>query len=322
MNELPRRPLGRTGLNVSILSLGAGPLGNVYGDIDTQTGIRAVHAALEHGINFVDTSPYYGKTLSETRLGEALKGKRDQMIVATKGGRYDLAEFDFSPARLRRSVEESLTRLQTDYIDLYQLHDIEFVLRQGIIDQSLPTLEKLRAEGKIRFIGISGYPLLLLQEVAAAFPVDTILSYCHYNLFNTTLAQQLMPFARQRGMGLINASTLHMGVLTDQGAPPWHPAPDTIHATGQKVAALARDHGTTITRLALQFALQNEHISTTLVGMATEEEVAHNVALVGNPPDETLLRAVQAIIEPLKDISWQSGRPENFEPQAVPQRSV
>ena len=142
------RPLGKTDLKVSMIGFGATTLGNEYGDIDTSTGINAVHAAIDLGVNFFDTSPYYGRTLSETRLGEALKGYRDQVIIATKGGRYDIDGFDFSAQRLEKSIDESLKRLQTDVIDVYQLHDIEFTQRLQIIEESLPTLEKLKNKGK------------------------------------------------------------------------------------------------------------------------------------------------------------------------------
>jgi L-galactose dehydrogenase len=239
------------------------------------------------------------------------------VILATKAGRYDIDFFDFSDKRLRRSVEESLTRLQTDFIDLYQLHDIEFVPRRGILAEALPGLARLREEGKIRYIGITGYPLPLLQEVAEQWPVDTILSYRHCNLMNTTLAQNLLPFANNKGIGLINASSLHMGLLTEQGGPPWHPAPKDVHEVSRKVAAFASEHGSNITRLALQYVIQNEEISSTLVGMRTEEEVRYNINLVGTKPDADLLTAVQAIIEPVKDFNWQVGLPENHEPDAA-----
>lgn len=311
------RPLGNTGLQVSLISFGAATLGNEYGALDAQTGARAVRAAIERGVNYFDTSPYYGRTLSETRLGEALRGVRDRVLIATKGGRYDVAAFDFSAARLTASVEESLKRLQTDVIDLYQLHDIEFVDRRQIIDEALPTLERLRVAGKIRFVGITGYPLPLLREVASVYPVDAILSYCHYNLLNTTLASSLIPFAKQQGIGVINASALHMGVLTEQGAPDWHPAPARVHEAARQAAALARAAGSDITTLALQFALQNADVSTTLVGMRTEEEVESNLALLDSAPDAALLATIEAVIAPVKDISWHTGLRENDEPNAV-----
>jgi L-galactose dehydrogenase len=314
------KPLGQTGLNVSIIGFGAATLGNGYGMIEDATGTRAVHAAIDHGINYFDTSPFYGDTLSETRLGNALVGHRDNIILATKGGHYGNG-FDFSASRLERSVEESLRRLKTDVIDVYQLHDIEYAHLHQIVNEALPTLMKLRTKGLIRFIGITGYPVHMLQEVAMQSHVDTILSYCHYNLMSTTLIESLLPFAANEGIGLINASALHMGVLTEQGAPDWHPAPPHVHAAAQQAAQLAHEHGDCITRVALQFVLQQPHIATTLVGMRTEAEVLENVLLVGTLPDAALLAEIQALLAPVQNIMWQVGRPENYEPGALPLKS-
>ncbi len=311
------RALGQTGLQVSIIGFGAAPLGNEYGVINPTVGERAVHAAIEQGVNYFDTSPYYGRTLSETRLGHALRGYRNKVYLATKGGRYGVDGFDFSAQGLATSVEESLRRLQTDTIDVYQLHDIEFVDRRLIIDEALPALERLREQGKFRYIGITGYPLPLLREVGSVHPVDTILSYCHYNLMNTTLSSSLMLFAKQQNIAVINASALHMGILTDQGAPAWHPAPASVHGAACEAAALARDYGTNITTIALQFALQNEDVSTTLVGMGTESEVLDNLALVDTLPDGEALAKILAVIAPVKDVNWHTGLRENDEPNVV-----
>lgn len=314
MTNMQYRPMGKTGLQVSVLSFGAATLGNEYGDISTKEATRAVHYAIAHGINYFDTSPYYGRTLSEVRLGKALQGYRDRVIIATKGGRYDKTlpdGFDFSAERLHHSVDESLKRLQTDVIDVYQLHDIEFEKREVINNEALPELVKLRERGKIRFIGITGYPLKLLQAVAEAHAVDMILSYCHYNLMNTTLEKNLLPFAQSRGIGVVNASPLHMGLLTEQRPPPWFGAPQDIKQAAQEAAKTAQAYGQSITQLALQFALQNEAISTTLVGMKSVSEVQHNLAALNKSHSPEALRAVQAVIAPVKDYNWHTGLPEN-----------
>lgn len=322
MADMIYKPLGKTGLDISMISLGAGPLGGLYGDMNQDLATRTVHAAIDKGVNFIDTAPYYGPLISEQRLGEALKGGwREKVILATKCARYekDLPHgFDFSADRLIRSVDESLSRLQTDWIDVFHIHDIEFTHKQQIIEESLPALYKLRDQGKIRFVGITGYPVHLLRDVAEVMEVDAILSYCHYNLLNTTMESALKDLAQERGIGLINASTLHMGILTEPGPPEWHPAPRRVKEAGRKAAQIAKEHGSNITTLALQFAQQADFITTTLVGMRTEAEVEHNLALVNTPPDPELLAKVQAVLAPVKDINWQSGLPENYEPNAQP----
>ena len=198
------------------------------------------------GINFFDSSPYYGITLSETRLGEALVGRRERVVLSTKCGRYGFSDFDFSAKRVIASMEESLRRLQTDYIDLFQVHDVEFGDVQLIIDETLPALRQLQQQGKARYIGITGYPPKLLRRIAEATPVDSILTYCHYNLLNTDMDAVLTAFARERGIGLINASGLCMGLLTEQGPPEWHPAPQQVRDAGRKAAQFCREHGADI----------------------------------------------------------------------------
>ncbi len=273
-----------------------------------------MHAAIDQGINYFDVSPYYGRTLAETRLGQALKGRRPAVILATKAGRYDVdpgTGFDFSAQRIFASVEESLKRLQTDYIDVYQVHDIEFGSKQQIIEETLPAMFKLKEQGKARFIGITGYPLHLLKEVAGSTDIDMVLTYCHYNLLNTTAAKVLTPVTRERGIGLINASPLHMGVLTGQGAPPWHPAPEEVLRAGRRAAAWCRQQGGNIADLALQFAYSYEPAATTLVGMSKVEHVRRNIQMAGVKPDPDLFRGVLKIIKPVADMQWIVGRPEN-----------
>ncbi len=304
-----------------MVGFGASPLGDEFGRIDRAEGERAVHGAIDQGINYFDVAPYYGRTLAETRLGEALVGKRQAVILATKAGRYGGdpgSGFDFSAQRIIASVEESLKRLQTDYIDVYQVHDIEFGSKQQIIEETLPAMCKLREEGKVRFIGITGYPLHLLKAVARSTEIDTMMTYCHYDLLNSMAAKVLTPVARERGIGLINASPLHMGVLTERGAPHWHPAPEEVLRAGRQAAAWCRQQGGNIAELALQFALSFEQAATTLVGMSKVEHVRRNIQLAEVKPDPELLRGVLKIIKPVADIHWIVGRPENNDPGSVP----
>jgi L-galactose dehydrogenase len=303
--------LGRTGLRVSKLGFGGSPLGNEFGETDAAEGERAVHCAIDLGINYFDVAPYYGRTLAESRLGAALEGRRDKVVLATKCGRYDVAQFDFSAARIRRSMEESLQRLRTDYIDVLIAHDIEFVDAGQIVEEAIPTMRALQREGKARFIGISGLQLKMLRKVAEAAPVDAILSYCRYNLLITDLDDVLTPFAEQHGIGLINASPLHMGLLTPGGPPPWHPASPEVKEVGRVLVEFFAKSGVRLTGLALQFCLQHPYVATTLAGMSTVEQVRENVATASVPAEATLINEARDFIGPFLNRSWPSGLPEN-----------
>lgn len=305
------RKLGRTDLQVSLLGFGTAPLGDVYGITEPSEGERAVHFAIESGINFFDSSPYYGLTLAEERLGQALVGWRDKVVLATKCGRYGLDAFDFSAARVTASIDESLRRLQTDYIDLFQAHDVEFGDVDQIIHETIPAMRKIQQQGKARYIGITGYPLKTLVRIAEAAPVDTILSYSRYNLMITDMDNGLTPFAKRHGIGLINAAGLHMGILTQDGAPAWHPAPPAVHQAARKAADLCRERGADIAEVAIRFCLAHPYVSSTLVGIASEAQVKANLKLLRVQTDPALVDAIRSAVGPVFNHVWPSGRPQN-----------
>lgn len=305
------RILGRTQLAVSVLGFGASPLGGMYGAADASEGKRAVHLAIDEGVNFFDVSPYYGVTLAEERLGNALAGRRHEVILSTKCGRYGVDVFDFSARRVRESIEASLRRLRTDSVDLLLAHDVEFGDVRQIIDETIPALRRLQHEGKTRFIGISGYPLATLRRIAEAVPIDCILSYCRSNLMVDDLDTQLMPLAAEKGIGVINASALHMGLLTAQGPPDWHPAPAEVRQAARRAAGLCRTRETDISELALRFCLGHPGVASTLVGMATPDEVRRNLRACRAAADPELVREVRNLLGPWFNYVWPSGRKEN-----------
>ena len=311
---MQRRKLGKTALEISVLGFGTSPFGNVFGDTDPHDNQDAVDAAIDAGINFFDVSPYYGLTLAEERLGRTLDGKRQKVVLATKCGRYGLEEFDFSARRIRHEVEASLRRLRTDHVDLLQAHDIEFASFDQIIHEAIPTMRELQAEGKARYIGITGYPVSLLKRAAEQVQVDSILSYCRYNLMNTDMDAELMPFAEDREIGLINASPLMMGVLTDRGAPAWHPGSEGLKEAGRRAAVAAARHGANISALALQFAIARPTVASTLVGMATADQVKENLRSVETKVDPVVLNDVRAAIGNGFTTTWITGLPENADP--------
>jgi aryl-alcohol dehydrogenase-like predicted oxidoreductase len=310
MNPMRYRKLGNTGLDVSILSFGASSLGSVFRETDERESIRAVHAALDAGINYIDVSPYYGLTKAETVLGKAIREiPRDRFLLSTKAGRYGADEFDFSYNRILTSIDESLARLHTDYVDLFFLHDIEFVPADIILEEAVPAALRLKEQGKIRFWGFSGLPLQMFEKMLQKTEPDVVLSYCHYSLNDTSLLG-LLPELEARGIGLVNASPLSMGLLSLRGAPDWHPASPELKAVCRKAAEFCAARGTDIAKLAVQFSTANERIPTTLVSTANPDNIAKNARWVEEPIDEELLRDVLKLLEPVHNVTWVSGRPE------------
>ena len=299
--------LGTTGLRVSEVGFGAAPLGGEYGLDDEAEMQRTVELALDNGINFFDTAAYYGRGISESRLGKYLQGRRQQVVLATKCARYDVDGFDFSAAGVRRSVDDSLRRLQTDYVDVLHIHDVEFGCHRQIVEETIPAVRKIQQQGKARFIGITGLSLRMLRDIASEAPVDCVLSYCRYNLMNRDLDTVLTPLARERQIGLLNASPLHMRMLSDSGAPAWHPAPEPVKEAARRVVELCRATGAHAPTLALQFALKHEHVASTFVGMSSAEEVRQNIAALEGRPDPALLQEIDAIVAPVQGMMWISG---------------
>lgn len=308
---MEHRPLGKTGLQVSALGLGCASLGGVFGSVTEAEGIRTVHEALDLGVNFLDVAPYYGKTLAETVLGRALRSvPRDRYYLSTKVGRYDVAEFDFSARRVLASLDESLRRLGIDHVDLVLCHDIEFGNINQVVEETLPALRRLRDAGKTRFIGFSGLPLRIYRSVLDRTEADAIISYCHFTLCDQTLADRFDYF-KAKGVGVINASPLGMGLLSNQGPQPWHPAPASLKEACARAAALCRARGSDLAKLGIQFAASCAEVATTLTGAARVTELRNNLAWVAEPIDQSLLRDVQTILAPVRNQTWPSGLAEN-----------
>ena len=308
------RKLGQTGLKVSVLSYGASPLGNAFRNIDEGEGIRAVRTALDLGINFLDTSPHYGVTRSEIVLGRALEGvPRDSYHLATKVGQYGEGNFDFSAHRVTQSLDESCRRLGTDYIDVLHCHDIEFADLDQIVNETLPALVKLQAAGRVGHLGITGLPLKIFPGVierVAPGTVEAVLSFCRYCLNDDALSA-MVPYFQQKGVGVINASATGMGLLSERGAPGWHPAPQSIKDGCRRAVEYCVSVGADITKLALQFAVHHPAIATTLVGTASPENIRKNVACIEEPVDFELMAKVLGVLKPIHNHNFTRGRPEN-----------
>ena len=306
------RNLGNTGLRVSILGYGAANLGGIYGPVDEAEAVRSVHLALDRGINLFDCSPYYGSTRAESVLGRALQDvPRDRYLMATKCGRYDVDAFDFSPGRIRRSLDESLQRLRTDHVDVFQLHDVEFGDLDRILDESVATLHELKRSGKVRFVGITGLPLAIFRRaVAAGARLDVVLSYCHNTLFDDTLLGLATDLARE-GIGVLCASPTGMGLLSPHGPPPWHPAPPVVREHCLRAVQHCLAHGVNPATLSMQVATRDPRIASTFCGTASTMELDANLRAIEQPPEPTLLHEVQQILAPIRNLTWVQGRPEN-----------
>jgi aryl-alcohol dehydrogenase-like predicted oxidoreductase len=312
------RPLGRTGLRLSWLSFGASSLGAEFRPVDLNEAMRSVRVALDLGMNFIDTSPFYGRGMSECLLGVALRGvPRDSYYLGTKLGRYDRAHFDFSARRVVESVDVSLHRLGVEYLDVMLCHDIEFVDMRQIVDETLPALRKIQQQGKVRFVGVSGYPMKLFRYVLDHADLDVVLSYNHYTLQNTMLAD-LVPYLKQKGVGVMNAAPFSARLLTNQPLPPWHKATPLVRDTCRRAAEHCAARGVAIAQLAVQFSVANEDMATCVVGSANPENVRKWVEWADAPLDRKLLGEVLDILRPIHNWFYIEGRPENNDPPAAP----
>lgn len=306
------RPLGRTGLEVPILSFGASSLGREFRPVAVDEALASVKAALDGGLTLIDTSPFYGRGMSEVLLGLALEGvPRHDYLLCTKLGRYDLAHFDFSARRVAESVDVSLHRLGTDHLDIVLCHDIEFVSMQQIVDETLPALRKAREQGKVRFIGFSGYPQKIFRFICDRADVDCVLNYNQYTLQNTRFADETIPFLKERGIGVMNAGPFSARLLTDAPLPHWLKEPEDVKAAARRAAELCRARGSSIAKLALQFSIANPDIATTVAGSASPANIHAWTTWAAEPLDEQLLRDVQAIFAPVKNVGHVEGLAQN-----------
>ncbi|MBI5694024.1 MAG: aldo/keto reductase [Verrucomicrobia bacterium] len=306
------RPLGRTGLHLPILSFGASSLGAEFRSVTLDEALTSVRVALDCGMNFIDTSPFYGRGMSEVLLGLALKGvPRDTYTLCTKLGRYDLAHFDFSARRVAESIDVSLHRLGTDHLDILLCHDIEFVPMQQIVDETLPAIRRARDAGKVRFIGFSGYPMKIFRFILDQTDVDCVLSYNQYTLQNTRFVDELVPYLKARGVGVMNAGPFSARLLTNAPLPAWLKEPESVKAAARAAAALCAARGVDIAQLALQFSCAHPDIATTVAGSANPANIRQWAKWLAQPIDAELLRDVQAVFAPVKNIGHVEGRPEN-----------
>lgn len=306
------RRLGQTDLHVPILSFGASSLGAEFRNVTLDEVISSVRVALDSGLNFIDTSPFYGRGMSEVLLGVALKGvPRDSYTLCTKLGRYDLNHFDFSAKRVAESIDVSLHRLGTDHLDIVLCHDIEFVPMQQIVDETIPAMRKIQQAGKVRYIGFSGYPMKIFRTILDQTSVDCVLSYNQYTLQNTRFADEAVPYLKAKGVGIMSAGPFSARLLTNAPLPAWLKEPEAVKAAARQAAAHCAGKGVDIAKLALQFSLAHPDIATTVAGSANPNNIRTWAKWAAEPIDQELLAEVQAIFAPVKNLGHPEGLPEN-----------
>ena len=308
------RELGNTGLKLSTLSFGASSLGAEFRKIDIGEALRCVHVALDRGMNFIDTSPFYGRGMSEILLGQVLPDiPRDRYFLGSKLGRYSGRHFDFSARRVAESVDISLERMKVDYLDIILCHDLEFVDMSQIVNETLPALEKIRELGRVRFIGVSGYPMKMFNYVIDNHDLDVILSYNHYTLQNTMLLD-LLPKCKDKGIAVLNAAPFSARLLTDAPLPAWHKATEFVRHTALAAAKHSKDNGVDIAQIALQFSLAHPELTTCVTGSANPDRVSQWVDWAEQALDQQLLQEVLEILKPIHNWFYIEGRPENNDP--------
>lgn len=295
---------------VSKISFGASSLGAVFHPLKEESGINAVHTALDNGINFIDVSPYYGHLKAETVLGKALKSvDRNLYYLSTKVGRYGKDgnnSWDYSAVKARESVYESMERLNADCIDLINVHDIEFADLEQVCYETLPALVELRNEGIVKHIGITNLNLRHFKYVIDHVPqgtVESVLSFCHYTLNDDSL-RDYFEFFESHHIGIINASPYSMGLLTEHGAPEWHPAPEALKRVTRKAIDYCKSKGVSIEQLAMSFSTANPRIATTLFSSTNPENVLKSIRYANTPLDMELLCEIQMILEPGFRDTW------------------
>ena len=302
--------IGKTGMKVSALSFGASSLGGVFHEINENRALDAVYTAVGNGMNFIDVSPYYGHYKAETVLGKALPNiDRGKYYLSTKVGRYGkdgVNTWDYSARRAKESVYESLERLHIDYIDLINVHDVEFSDLNQVINETLPALCELREEGVVKHVGITDLQPENLQYIIDRVPqgtVESVLCFCHYCL-NDDMLTDYFDYFESKGIGIINASPFAMGLLSKRGVPDWHPAPKALVEACQKATEHCEAKGYPIEKLAIQYAISNPRIATTLFSSANPDNVKKNIQYVEEPIDWQLVKEVQDIIGDQKRVRW------------------
>lgn len=285
------KQLGKSDLQVSVVALGTWPMGgSTYGQVDNKESIATIQAALDAGINLIDTAPAYGDGRAETVVGNAIKGRRDQVIIATKvgvvrkpGGKWR----DLTPASIRQQIEGSLRRLNVDTIDLYQIHWPD---PDTPIEDSIAELVKLREEGKFRYLGVSNFDTGLMDSVTRMTELASLQP--HYSLLNREIEKDILPYCVKNQIGILAYGSLGSGILAGKynEKPVFKPG-DTRHnfyrfyhepmwskamRLVDVLREIASNHGKPVSHIAINWLTQQEGVTCALVGARRPSQIQEN----------------------------------------------
>jgi aryl-alcohol dehydrogenase-like predicted oxidoreductase len=305
------RPLAGTDMQLSVLGFGASSIGQEFRQVDLSEALRSVQVAIDGGVNYIDTAAYYGRGMSELLLGRILPGlPRDSYFISTKLGRYAPQHFDFSARRVAESIDISLERMRIDHVDMVFCHDCEFVDMRQIVDETLPALREQVKAGKVRYIGVSGYPMKMFRYILDHADIDVILTYNHYTLQND-MALELLPICQRKNVGIINAAPFSARLLSDAPLPDWHKATAEVRQVAKAAAEHCRARGSDIAKLALQYSVAHSGFASCVTGSANPQRVSQWLQWLNEPLDSTLAEEVKAILKPIHNWVYCEGRPEN-----------
>ena len=314
-----RRRIGRTGVHVTELGFGSAPIGNLYAAVDDEQAMATVDAAWEAGIRYFDTAPHYGLGLAEQRLGQALASRpRAEYVISTKVGRLlvpndhprgtDLdAQFavpdtlrrqlDYSPAGVRRSLEDSLTRLCVDHVDIVLVHDPDLHVPQ-VIAETVPELLRMRDEGLVSAVGVGMNYWQPLAEIVDRWDVDAVMLAGRWTLLDRS-GEPLLQRCAERDVSLLAAAPFNSGILArsepcEDDTFDYAPVTEPVLRRARELAALCRAAGIEPAHAALRFPLRRPEVASVVAGMAS--------------PDEVRLGA-RRVDEPIPDALWPRMRP-------------
>ncbi|MDP3061935.1 MAG: aldo/keto reductase [Chloroflexota bacterium] len=299
---MEKRKLGASGPEVPVIGFGCWTLGKgQFGFTDESEAITAVHRAIDLGVTLFDTAAVYGWGTSEELLGRALVGRRHRAVVATKGGRlWDLKTGErgniSSRAFLQKGLEESLRRLQTDYVDLFLIHWPD---ESRPMEEPMSVFAQWQREGKIRYGGVSNFSPAQVAECLVHFPIAC--NQVGYHLFDRRPESKILPFCREHGVGVMTYGSLAHGLLTGALTPETKFAPDDARAGGvlfgqpifqgenylrnlaivEKLKAIAKRHNRTVAQLAVAWVLSDPAVTLALTGIRKPSEIEENIGAAG-----------------------------------------